>query len=117
MRPRVPNGARYTSLGVFVLDDWAAVPERVQVSAGVRFSYFRAATDERDNIIGGEPVVPTAKESFTDLTFNAGSVFQLTPEANVYGRVARGASSTSANRGSPAAASRYRRARRSTSVP
>ncbi len=89
-RPRVPNGSRYTSLGVFVLDDWSLLEDRMQLSGGVRFSYFRAAISAADNIIDGEPVVPDSEESFSDLTFNVGTTYQLTEQASVYGRVARG---------------------------
>ncbi len=90
VRARVPNGSRYTSLGVFVLDDWALLEDRMQLTGGVRFSYFRAATSAADNIIDGEPVVPDSEESFSDITFNVGTTYQLTDEASVYGRVARG---------------------------
>ncbi|MCH7825654.1 MAG: TonB-dependent receptor, partial [Acidobacteria bacterium] len=90
VRPRVPNGSRYTSFGVFILDDWTAVADRVQLTGGVRFSHFRAATNAEDNIIDGVPVVPTTKETFSDITFNVGTTGQLSDEASIYGRVARG---------------------------
>ena len=90
VRARVPDGSRYTSLGVFVLDDWAVLENRMQLTGGVRFSYFRAATSAADNIIDGEPVVPDSEESFSDLTFNVGTTYQISDEASVYGRVARG---------------------------
>ena len=89
-RPRVPNGSRYTSLGAFILDDWAALDNRVHVTGGLRFSYFRATTSAEDNIIGGQSVVPMTEQSFADITFNIGTTIQLSDEASVYGRVARG---------------------------
>lgn len=90
VRPRVPNGSRYTSLGAFILEDWTAIEDRVQLTGGVRFSYFRAATSGDDNVIDGVPVVPTTMESFSDVTFNLGTSVQLGDEATIYGRVARG---------------------------
>jgi len=90
VRPRVPDGSRYTSAGVFFLDDWTAIEDRMQVIGGVRFSYFRAATFAEDNIIDGEPVVPDSSATFSDVTFNIGTTFQLSDEASIYGRVARG---------------------------
>lgn len=90
VRARVPDGSRYTSMGIFVLDDWALLENRLQLTGGVRFSYFRAATRAEDNIIDGVPVVPDATESFSDVTFNLGTTYQITDEASIYGRVARG---------------------------
>lgn len=90
VRARVPNGSRYTSLGAFILDDWSLLQDRMQLTGGIRFSYFRAATNAADNIIGGVPVAPDAEESFSDVTFNLGTTYQLTDEASIYGRVARG---------------------------
>ena len=90
VRPRVPDGSRYTSLGIFVLDDWTAIANRLQVSSGLRFSYFKASTDVRDNIIDGTATVPSIDDSVGEITFNAGATYQLSDEAGVYGRLARG---------------------------
>jgi outer membrane receptor for ferrienterochelin and colicin len=90
VRARVPDGSRYTSMGIFVLDDWALLEDRMHLTGGVRFSYFRAATRAEDNVIDGVPVVPDTTESFSDVTFNVGTTYQVTDEASVYGRVARG---------------------------
>jgi len=90
VRARVPDGSRYTSMGIFVLDDWSLMEDRMQLTGGVRFSYFRAATSAEDNIINGEPVVPDAEATFSDVTFNLGTTYQISDEASVYGRVARG---------------------------
>jgi len=90
VRARVPDGSRYTSMGVFLLDDWSLLDDRMQLTSGVRFSYFRAATSAEDNVIDGEPVVPDSEASFADVTFNVGTTYQITDEASVYGRVARG---------------------------
>ncbi len=89
-RPRVPDGSRYTSVGVFILDDWTAIANRLQVSGGLRFSYFKASTDVQDNVIDGTPTVPPIEDSVGDITFNAGATYQLSDEASVYGRLARG---------------------------
>jgi len=90
VRARVPNGSRYTSLGAFVLDDWSVLDDRMQLTGGVRFSYFRAATSAEDNIIDGAPAAPDSEESFANATFNLGTTYQITDQASVYGRVARG---------------------------
>jgi len=90
VRPRVPNGSRYTSFGAFILDDWTAIDDRVHLTGGVRFSHFRAATNAEDNILDGVAAVPTTMETFSDVTFNVGTTVQLSEEASIYGRVARG---------------------------
>ena len=90
VRPRVPDGSRYTTLGIFLLDDWTAIANRLQVSSGVRLSYFKASTTVEDNIIDDIPTVPPIDNSVGDITFNAGVTYQLSDEASLYGRVARG---------------------------
>jgi outer membrane receptor protein involved in Fe transport len=90
VRPRYPNGTRYTSIGVFLLDEWGALKERLQVSGGLRFSSFHFRTNPDDNIIDGVPTVPDLSETFTDVTFHAGAVLFLNEESSVFGRVARG---------------------------
>ncbi len=90
VRPRYPNGTRYTSLGLYLLDEWGALKERLQVSAGARFSSFHFRTNPEDNIINGVPTVPAASETFTDLTFHAGAVLFLNDQTSIFGRVARG---------------------------
>ena len=89
-RPRVPNGSRYTAFGVFMLDDWTTIDDFMQLTGGLRFSYFRAATSAADNIIAGEPAVPMTEQTYADVTFNVGTTLQLSDEASIYGRVARG---------------------------
>ncbi|MFQ5816568.1 MAG: TonB-dependent receptor domain-containing protein [Terriglobia bacterium] len=91
VRPRFPNGTRYQSLGVYVLDDWAAIPSKLLVESGLRFSHFRFRSRSDKNVfLNGVPTVPDATESFTDLTFNAGLSYSLVPSLVVFGRVARG---------------------------
>ncbi len=89
-RPRFPNGARYTSFGFFLLDDFQALAQRLNVSVGARYSAFRYAVRAADNLIGGMPVVPDATSTFDDLTFNLGASFALNPTVTVWGRAARG---------------------------
>lgn len=90
VRPRVPNGARYTSFGLFLLDEWSALEGRLRVSGGARFSAFDYRARAADNVIGGEPVVPDTDASFTDVTFNLGANYALTEQLGAWGRVARG---------------------------
>lgn len=88
VRPRVPDGSRYTSFGAFVLDEWAAIPDRLQLTGGLRLSYFDAGIPAA--MISEDDFQAASNESATDLTFNAGGSFWFTPQASVYFRVARG---------------------------
>ena len=89
-RPRFPDGTRYKSFGLFLTDDWEAIPQIVLVEAGLRFSHFRFRTRADKNIIGGIPAVPDATETFTDVTFNSGVSYSFTPQLVTFGRIARG---------------------------
>jgi outer membrane receptor protein involved in Fe transport len=89
VRARVPNGATYRSLGVFLLDEWRA-SERLRLSGGLRFSAFEYRARASDNIIDGVAVVPDTDASFTDLTFNLGGNYTLSERWSVWGRLARG---------------------------
>lgn len=90
VRPGVPDGANYTSLGFFAMDEWSTLGDRLQVSGGLRYSAFWYSARAADNVIDGVPTVPDADESFDDLTFNLGAHFYLASDLGVWARVARG---------------------------
>ncbi len=90
VRPRSPNGSRYTSFGLFLLDDFSAASDRLKVQVGARYSAFSFRARAADNIIDGKAVVPDQDESFDDLTFNLGATFGITEDIGVWGRLARG---------------------------
>ncbi len=91
IRPRFPNGTRYQSLGLYLSDDWDAVPQKLLIEAGTRLSYFRFRSFAEKNVfVDGRPTVPNATETFTDVTFNAGFSYFLLPELVLFGRTARG---------------------------
>lgn len=87
VRPGVPDGSAYTSFGAFILDEWDAIPDRLHLTGGLRFSYFSSDVPASD--IGGD-FQQASSETANDLTFNAGASFWFTPEASVYFRFARG---------------------------
>ncbi len=90
VRPRVPNGATYRSLGFFVLDEWRAIGDRLLFSGGARYSAFRYRVQAVDNIIDGEALVPDTRATFDDLTFNLGANYAASDTLSAWGRVARG---------------------------
>jgi outer membrane receptor protein involved in Fe transport len=91
IRPRFPNGTRYQSLGLYLSDDWHAIPDKLLIEAGMRFSSFRFRSFAAKNVfVDGRPTVPDATETFTDVTFHAGFSYFLRPELVLFGRTARG---------------------------
>lgn len=90
LRPRYPDGARYTSFGLFVTDEWGLFDDRLRLSMGGRFSAFRYAARAEDSLIDGVPVIEDATETASDLTFDAGAIYSLSDEVGLWGRVARG---------------------------
>jgi hemoglobin/transferrin/lactoferrin receptor protein len=56
-RPRVPDEARFNSGGVFVQDQWDAIPDRLRITGALRYSgmsYRVRATDSP--LVGGLPL-------------------------------------------------------------
>lgn len=90
VRPRYPNGARYTSFGAFVTDEWGLLGDRLQLSGGLRFSAFRYEARAEDNIIDGVARVQDATETASDFTFDAGAIFSATDDLALWARMARG---------------------------
>ena len=66
VRPRFPDDSRYTSLGLFLLDELSV--GRLNISGGARYSRFRYKADASKNIINGIVVVPSSTETFDDIT-------------------------------------------------
>jgi hemoglobin/transferrin/lactoferrin receptor protein len=80
VRPRFPNGARYTSLGAFAQDSVEVIPERLRLVGGLRYSLFNYRQSAAHNPFktGGVPDVLDERIRFDDVTFNAGAVLRAT---------------------------------------
>lgn len=85
IKPGVPDGATYSSLGFYLQDEWR-VADRASLIAGARFSAYEA---------GGELDHPT--EGLTqldletdDLSFSVQGVYSLTDQINLVGGVSQG---------------------------
>ena len=92
VRARFPNGANYRTLGLFVQDVATLIPQRLTANAGVRYSIFRYHQTSQNNPLdaAGRPTVPEFKETFDDVTFNAGLAFAINPHFTLTGNVSRG---------------------------
>lgn len=77
-RPRVPNNAYYHNYGFFAQDVWNAIPERLNISASVRYgaaSYKARAADSP--IVRGERLWPDDSLRVDQVTFRASGVLKL----------------------------------------
>lgn len=85
LRPEIPDGAGYRSLGVFLQDSASLLANRLAIRAGVRGASFRyrAPADEALGV-SGERVGMQA------LTFNTGAVWRLADPVNLTASVSRG---------------------------
>jgi outer membrane receptor protein involved in Fe transport len=92
VRARFPNGANYRTLGLFVQDVATLIPQRLTANAGLRYSIFRYHQTSEGNPLdaAGRPTVPEFKETFNDVTFNAGLAFAIDSHFTLTGNVSRG---------------------------
>lgn len=90
VRARMPNGARYTSLGAFA-QDVVTLGERLQVHGALRYSRFSYTQRAGDNPLGAAgPLVPDFDAAFDDVTGQVGAVVALAPAVSVTVNLARG---------------------------
>jgi hemoglobin/transferrin/lactoferrin receptor protein len=56
-RPRVPDGATFTYGGIYVQDQWTAIPERLRITGALRYSAMSYRVDGSNApIVGGRPL-------------------------------------------------------------
>ena len=84
-RPDIPDGTRYTSMGLFWQQDAELIPGRLQVRGGLRYGRFHFGSP-RNAAFG----VPDESIQTADTTFNASGVFSVTPSINLTMSVSRG---------------------------
>ncbi len=90
-RPRVPNGVRYLSYGVFVQDVFTVVPDRLRLSGALRYSvasYRSRAADAP--VINGKPLFPDDSARFGAFSGRIGGVVTLGAGFDVAGKYTRG---------------------------
>ena len=92
VRARFPNGSNYRTLGIFAQDVATLIPRRLTGHFGIRYSLFDYSQSSIDNPLdaAGRSTVPDVKESFDDVTFNAGLTLAINSHLNITGNVSRG---------------------------
>ncbi len=91
VRPRYPNGTRYTSFGAFVQNSVQLI-ERLRVAGGLRYSLFnyRQFASRNPFTTNGRLAVPDARVQLDDVTFNLGAVVKATEWLALSGIINRG---------------------------
>src|SRR5687767_6003765 len=77
-RPRIPDGARYLSYGVFAQDVFTAIPERLRISGAIRYnvaSYRSRAANAA--VVAGRPLFPDDSARFSAFSGRIGAVVTL----------------------------------------
>jgi len=91
-RPRIPNGARYLSYGVFVQDVFKAIPDRLSISGAVRYNVASYKSRAANAPIGsnGLPLFPDDSARFSALSGRIGAVLTIGRGFDVAAKYARG---------------------------
>lgn len=85
VRPEIPDGARYTSAGLFAQNVSAFFAGRLSVRTGLRYGHFVFRTTEQPRFgVDAERVATDA------LTFHTGVVVGLSPQVNLTATASRG---------------------------
>jgi outer membrane receptor protein involved in Fe transport len=91
-RPRIPNGAQYLSYGFFAQDVFTAIPDRLRVSAALRYSAASYRSRAANAPIGsnGRPLFPDDSARFGAFSGRIGAVLNLGHGFDVAGKYSRG---------------------------
>jgi outer membrane receptor protein involved in Fe transport len=83
-RPRVPNGARYTLGGLYVQDSFEIVPDRLRLSAALRYNiatYVSRASNSP--LVNGQPLFPNDSLRVGDFSGRVGAVATIVKGLNL----------------------------------
>ena len=90
-RPRIPDGARYLSYGMFAQDVFTAIPDRLRLSGAIRYSvasYKSRAANAA--VVGGRPLFPDDSARFGAFSGRAGAVITVGGGFDVAAKYTRG---------------------------
>jgi hemoglobin/transferrin/lactoferrin receptor protein len=91
-RPRIPNGARYLSYGVFVQNNFAVIPDRLQINGALRYSVASYKSRASNSPFGpdGLPLFPDDSQRFSALSGRIGGVVRVYGGFDIAGKYTRG---------------------------
>ena len=90
-RPRVPNLARYLSLGMYVQDVYEIIPQRLRLSGALRYnvaSYLSRSSNSP--LVNGQPLFPNDSLRVSDFSGRAGVVVTPVNDFSVTFNYSRG---------------------------
>lgn len=90
-RPRVPDEARYLSLGLYVQDVYEVIPERLRLSGALRYnvaSYESRASNSP--LVNGQPLFPDDSLRVSDFSGRIGAVVTPFRDFNITFNYSRG---------------------------
>jgi hemoglobin/transferrin/lactoferrin receptor protein len=90
-RPRIPDGARYLAYGFFAQDVFTAIPERLHLSAAVRYSVasYRARAADAP-LVNNVRLFPDDSERFAAFSGRVGAVVKVGGGFDIAAKFARG---------------------------
>ncbi|HEX8148285.1 MAG TPA: TonB-dependent receptor [Pyrinomonadaceae bacterium] len=90
-RPRIPNGSRYLSYGLFAQDVFTAIPERLRLSGALRYSVasYRSRAANAP-VVNGRPLFPDDSARFDALSGRVGAVVTVGKGFDVAAKYTRG---------------------------
>ena len=91
-RPRVPDGARYLSYGIFVQDNFTVIPDRLRINGAVRYSVasYRSRASNSAPGPGGAPLFPDDSERFDAFSGRIGAVVNVIGGFDIAAKYTRG---------------------------
>jgi len=90
-RPRIPDRANYKSGGAYIQDVWTLLPDRLRLTAAVRFGFASYRSRAINSpLVGGAPLWPDDDLSVHSVTPRFGAMLTLVPGFSASVQVSRG---------------------------
>lgn len=90
-RPRIPDEARFDHGGAFVQNVWEAIPDRLRISAAIRYSQMRYRVRQADApIVAGRPLFGDDKVRNGAFSGRLGAVVRVTENFRLAANYSRG---------------------------
>ncbi|MEO7659426.1 MAG: TonB-dependent receptor, partial [Pyrinomonadaceae bacterium] len=89
-RPRVPDEARFNTAGIFIQDQWDAIPDRLRVTGALRYSGLSYRVRASDSpLVAGRPLWSDDELTTSDFSGRIGAVVRASRDFRIafnYGR-------------------------------
>lgn len=90
-RPRIPDEARYTLGGIFVQDAWQAIPDRLRISAALRYNVAHYKVRASDSpVVNGFRLWNDDSVRFADFSGRIGAVIRVVDKLRLSVNYSRG---------------------------